>query len=48
DERFPPDAAVEFVFSSSPDKVEGWASPYGTVCVDLCTWDPTVRRDSFH
>ena len=23
DERFPPDAAVEFVFSSSPDKVEG-------------------------
>ncbi|OXB76954.1 UNVERIFIED_CONTAM: hypothetical protein H355_014776 [Colinus virginianus] len=48
DERFPPDAAVEFVFSSSPDKVEGWASPCGTVCVDLCTWDPTVRRDSFH
>ncbi|XP_066193524.1 LOW QUALITY PROTEIN: tensin-2 [Sylvia atricapilla] len=29
DQRFPPDATVEFIFSSVPERVEGWVPPRG-------------------
>nr|XP_054505045.1 LOW QUALITY PROTEIN: tensin-2 [Agelaius phoeniceus] len=49
DQRFPPDATVEFIFSSGPERVEGWVAPRGppTTPIDYGVQDPAVRRDSF-
>ncbi|KAM3657349.1 LOW QUALITY PROTEIN: tensin-2 [Ammospiza maritima maritima] len=49
DQRFPPDATVEFIFSSGPERVEGWVAPRGPPAtpIDYGVRDPAVRRDSF-
>ncbi|XP_032939019.1 tensin-2 [Catharus ustulatus] len=49
DQRFPPDAAVEFIFSSGPERVEGWIPPRGPPAapIDYGVRDPAVRRDSY-
>ncbi|XP_063281123.1 LOW QUALITY PROTEIN: tensin-2 [Prinia subflava] len=49
DQRFPPDATVEFIFSSGPERVEGWAPPRGPPAspIDYGVRDPAVRRDSY-
>ncbi|XP_038642486.1 tensin-1-like isoform X2 [Scyliorhinus canicula] len=49
DDRFPRDAAVEFVFSSSPEKTKDGdhLKNDSTVTVDYNTSDPTVRWDSY-
>ncbi|OPJ67296.1 hypothetical protein AV530_011045 [Patagioenas fasciata monilis] len=49
DERFPPDATVEFIFSSGPEKIKGWESLRSppSVTVDLSVGDPAVRWDSY-
>uniref|UniRef100_A0A2K6GR55 Tensin-2 n=1 Tax=Propithecus coquereli TaxID=379532 RepID=A0A2K6GR55_PROCO len=48
DERFPFQASVEFVFSSSPEKVKG-STPRNdpSVSVDYNTTEPAVRWDSY-
>uniref|UniRef100_A0A8C5K9Y8 Tensin 2 n=1 Tax=Jaculus jaculus TaxID=51337 RepID=A0A8C5K9Y8_JACJA len=48
DERFPFQASVEFVFSSSPEKIKG-NSPRNdpSVSVDYNTTEPAVRWDSY-
>nr|XP_058164154.1 tensin-2 isoform X6 [Dasypus novemcinctus] len=48
DERFPFQASVEFVFSSSPEKVKG-STPRNdpSVSVDYNTAEPAVRWDSY-
>ncbi|XP_058717260.1 tensin-2 isoform X3 [Poecile atricapillus] len=49
DQRFPPDATVEFIFSSGPERVEGWVPPRGPPAspIDYGVQDPAVRRDSY-
>ncbi|XP_062453137.1 tensin-2-like isoform X3 [Rhea pennata] len=49
DERFPFDAAVEFVFSSGPEKIRGWDAVRNSpaVTVDYGISDPAVRWDSY-
>ncbi|XP_069041206.1 tensin-2 isoform X2 [Lepisosteus oculatus] len=49
DERFPPDATVEFVFSSGPEKIKGreYQRNDPSVTVDYNTSDPLVRWDSY-
>ncbi|XP_068853629.1 tensin-2 isoform X2 [Aphelocoma coerulescens] len=49
DQRFPPDATVEFIFSSGPERVEGWVPPRGPPAapIDYGVRDPAVRRDSY-
>ncbi|KAI2565892.1 tensin 2 [Homo sapiens] len=48
DERFPFQASVEFVFSSSPEKIKG-STPRNdpSVSVDYNTTEPAVRWDSY-
>ncbi|XP_066469967.1 tensin-2 isoform X4 [Tiliqua scincoides] len=49
DERFPFEASVEFIFSSSPEKIKGW-EPYrnhAAATVDYNISDPVVRWDSY-
>ncbi|XP_011857217.1 PREDICTED: tensin-like C1 domain-containing phosphatase isoform X1 [Mandrillus leucophaeus] len=48
DERFPFQASVEFVFSSSPEKIKG-STPRNdpSVSVDYNTAEPAVRWDSY-
>ncbi|XP_053724656.1 tensin-2-like isoform X1 [Synchiropus splendidus] len=48
DDRFPPDALVEFIFSNGPDKLKGQqAKPDVLVKVKNNTSDPVVRWDSY-
>ncbi|XP_064354797.1 tensin-2 isoform X2 [Dromaius novaehollandiae] len=49
DERFPFEASVEFVFSSSPEKIKGWDPLRNgpAVTVDYGISDPAVRWDSY-
>ncbi|XP_048872906.1 tensin-2 [Brienomyrus brachyistius] len=49
DDRFPPDATVEFVFSSGPEKIKGreYQRNDPAVTVDYNTNDPVVRWDSY-
>ncbi|XP_066527330.1 tensin-2 isoform X4 [Hoplias malabaricus] len=49
DDRFPPDATVEFVFSSGPEKIKGreYQRNDPAVTVDYNTADPVVRWDSY-
>ncbi|XP_034022903.1 tensin-2-like isoform X1 [Thalassophryne amazonica] len=49
DDRFPPDATVEFIFSSGPDKmkVHGCLKNDIAVKVEYNTSDPVVRWDSY-
>ncbi|XP_059499454.1 tensin-2-like isoform X5 [Stegostoma tigrinum] len=49
DDRFPRDAAVEFIFSSGPEKTKDGdhLKNDSTVTVDYNTSDPTVRWDSY-
>ncbi|XP_041567465.1 tensin-2 isoform X3 [Taeniopygia guttata] len=49
DQRFPRDAAVEFIFSSGPERVEGWLPPRSPPAtpIDYGVQDPAVRRDSY-
>ncbi|XP_021325580.2 tensin-2 isoform X2 [Danio rerio] len=49
DDKFPPDAIVEFVFSSGPEKIKGRVSQRNdpAVSVDYNTNDPVVRWDSY-
>ncbi|XP_058869260.1 tensin-2-like isoform X2 [Acipenser ruthenus] len=49
DSRFPPDATVEFVFSSGPEKIKGREVLRNdpAVSVDYNTSDPIVRWDSY-
>ncbi|XP_041036376.1 tensin-2-like isoform X2 [Carcharodon carcharias] len=49
DDRFPRDAAVEFVFSSGPEKTKDGdhLRNDSTVTVDYNTSDPTIRWDSY-
>ncbi|KAL0977831.1 hypothetical protein UPYG_G00161850 [Umbra pygmaea] len=49
DDRFPPDATVEFIFSYSPDQLKGRESRKNdpSVTVDYNTADSVVRRDSY-
>ncbi|KAM4755031.1 LOW QUALITY PROTEIN: tensin-2 [Cyanocitta cristata] len=46
DQRFPPDATVEFIFSSGPERVEGWVPPRGPPAapIDYGVRDPAVRH----
>ncbi|XP_076840725.1 LOW QUALITY PROTEIN: tensin-2 [Brachyhypopomus gauderio] len=49
DDRFPPDATVEFVFSSGPEKIKGreYQRNDPAVTVDYNTADSVVRWDSY-
>ncbi|KAK6320957.1 hypothetical protein J4Q44_G00079330 [Coregonus suidteri] len=49
DNRFPPDATVEFIFSYSPEKIKGreYLKNDPSVTVDYNTSDPVVRWDSY-
>ncbi|XP_047439777.1 tensin-2-like isoform X2 [Mugil cephalus] len=49
DDRFPPDAAVEFIFSSGPEKMKGRESRKNdaSIRVDYNTADHVVRWDSY-
>ncbi|TTE51854.1 Tensin-2 [Bagarius yarrelli] len=49
DDRFPPDATVEFVFSSGPEKMKGreYQRNDPAVTVDYNTADQVVRWDSY-
>ncbi|XP_029007407.1 tensin-2-like isoform X2 [Betta splendens] len=49
DDRFPPDATVEFIFSSGPEKMKGqeYSKNDAAVRVDYNTSDPVVRWDSY-
>ncbi|XP_056293874.1 tensin-2-like isoform X2 [Pseudoliparis swirei] len=49
DDRFPPDATVEFIFSNGPDKMKGpeYRQNDGSVTVDDDVSDPVVRWDSY-
>ncbi|KAK2862357.1 hypothetical protein Q5P01_001890 [Channa striata] len=48
DDRFPPDAAVEFIFSVGPEKIKGqeYCKNDSSIKVDYTT-DPVVRWDSY-
>ncbi|KAM3878198.1 tensin-2-like [Diretmus argenteus] len=49
DDRFPPDATVEFIFSSGPEKMKGreYRKNDPAIKVDYNTSDPVVRWDSY-
>ncbi|XP_028301698.1 tensin-2-like isoform X2 [Gouania willdenowi] len=49
DDRFPPDATVEFIFSSGPEKMKGreYRKNDTSIKVDYNTSDPVVRWDSY-
>uniref|UniRef100_A0A3Q3MCI5 Tensin-2-like n=1 Tax=Mastacembelus armatus TaxID=205130 RepID=A0A3Q3MCI5_9TELE len=49
DDRFPPDATVEFIFSNGPEKIKGreYRKNDATIKVDYNTSDPVVRWDSY-
>ncbi|XP_041744634.2 tensin-2-like isoform X1 [Coregonus clupeaformis] len=49
DDRFPPDATVEFIFSYGPEKMKGreYRKSDPSVTVDYNTSDPVVRWDSY-
>uniref|UniRef100_A0A672F9H4 Tensin 2b n=1 Tax=Salarias fasciatus TaxID=181472 RepID=A0A672F9H4_SALFA len=49
DDRFPPDATVEFIFSNGPEKMKGreYRKNDTSVKVDYNTSDPVVRWDSY-
>ncbi|KAL7407364.1 hypothetical protein ABVT39_007399 [Epinephelus coioides] len=49
DDRFPPDATVEFIFSSGPEKMKGreYRKNDASIKVDYNTLDPVVRWDSY-
>ncbi|KAM7422207.1 hypothetical protein PAMA_010331 [Pampus argenteus] len=49
DDRFPPDATVEFIFSNAPDKMKGreYRKNDASIKVDYNTSDPVVRWDSY-
>ncbi|KAM4613258.1 tensin-2-like isoform 2-T2 [Polymixia lowei] len=49
DDRFPPDATVEFIFSSGPEKMKGreYQKNDPSITVDYNTSDPVVRWDSY-
>uniref|UniRef100_A0A3B3UPX1 Tensin-2-like n=1 Tax=Poecilia latipinna TaxID=48699 RepID=A0A3B3UPX1_9TELE len=49
DDRFPPDATVEFIFANSPEKLKGreYRKNDSSVKVDYKTSDPVVRWDSY-
>ncbi|KAF7656166.1 hypothetical protein LDENG_00045760 [Lucifuga dentata] len=49
DDRFPPDATVEFIFSSGPDKIKGqeYHKNDPSIKVDYNTSDAVVRWDSY-
>ncbi|KAF3856049.1 hypothetical protein F7725_016772 [Dissostichus mawsoni] len=49
DDRFPPDATVEFIFSNGPEKMKGreYRKNDASIKVDINTSDPVVRWDSY-
>ncbi|XP_036958238.1 tensin-2-like isoform X2 [Acanthopagrus latus] len=49
DDRFPPDATVEFIFSNGPEKMKGreYRKNDASIKVDYNTSDPVVRWDSY-
>ncbi|KAM9362117.1 tensin-2-like [Symphorus nematophorus] len=49
DDRFPPDATVEFIFSNGPEKMKGreYRKNDASIRVDYNTSDPVVRWDSY-
>nr|XP_019942691.1 PREDICTED: tensin-2-like isoform X3 [Paralichthys olivaceus] len=49
DDRFPPDATVEFIFSNGPEKMKGreYRKNDASIKVDYKTSDPVVRWDSY-
>ncbi|XP_054640552.1 tensin-2-like isoform X3 [Dunckerocampus dactyliophorus] len=47
DDRFPRDAAVEFIFSSGPEKIKEHQKTDASVKVNYNTSDPVVRWDSY-
>ncbi|XP_026205148.1 tensin-2-like isoform X2 [Anabas testudineus] len=49
DDRFPPDATVEFIFSNGPEKTKGqeYHKNDASIKVDYNTSDPVVRWDSY-
>ncbi|XP_053171080.1 tensin-2-like [Scomber japonicus] len=49
DDRFPPDATVEFIFSNGPEKIKGreYRKNDASIKVDYNTSDPVVRWDSY-
>ncbi|XP_063766792.1 tensin-2-like isoform X1 [Eleginops maclovinus] len=49
DDRFPPDATVEFIFSNGPEKMKGreYRKNDDSIKVDFNTSDPVVRWDSY-
>ncbi|XP_029287903.1 tensin-2-like isoform X2 [Cottoperca gobio] len=49
DDRFPPDATVEFIFSNGPEKMKGreYRKNDTSIKVDYNTSDPVVRWDSY-
>ncbi|XP_061583712.1 tensin-2-like isoform X2 [Cololabis saira] len=49
DDRFPPDAAVEFIFSSGPENIKGreFGKNDTSIKVDYNISDPVVRWDSY-
>ncbi|XP_047202234.1 tensin-2-like isoform X2 [Girardinichthys multiradiatus] len=49
DDRFPPDATVEFIFANSPEKLKGreYRKNDSSVKVDYKTSDPVVKWDSY-
>ncbi|KAJ4927306.1 hypothetical protein JOQ06_015039 [Pogonophryne albipinna] len=49
DDRFPPDATVEFIFSNGPEKMKGreYCKNDASIKVDINTSDPVVRWDSY-
>ncbi|XP_072238649.1 tensin-2-like isoform X2 [Leuresthes tenuis] len=49
DDRFPPDATVEFIFSNGPEKMRGreYRKNDTSIKVDYNTSDPVVRWDSY-
>ncbi|XP_061871614.1 LOW QUALITY PROTEIN: tensin-2-like [Colius striatus] len=47
DERFPPGATVEFIFSSGPERIKEWVPPHPPVPIDYALGDAALRRDSY-
>ncbi|KAI4827713.1 hypothetical protein KUCAC02_031086 [Chaenocephalus aceratus] len=49
DDRFPPDATVEFIFSNGPEKMKGreYRKNDASIKVDINTSDPVVKWDSY-
>ncbi|XP_040059189.2 tensin-2 isoform X2 [Gasterosteus aculeatus] len=49
DDRFPPDATVEFIFSNGPDKIKGreYRENDASIKVDYNISEPVIRWDSY-